>query len=118
MSFNLFFCKHLHEPEVIEKEVKEEKDEAIVNDVNKLEETKEEKKDDKENEDYVVDVKKEEGYYKVDFKDGNQGRISLLEDNMFRYYIDPSGEFENTPNPPKAMQNQMIKHQMASGIRR
>ena len=47
----------------------------------------------------IISVLKSDGFYQINYQNGNEGRLFILDRNIFRLYIDPTGEFKDDPEP-------------------
>lgn len=51
----------------------------------------------------IVSIEKAEKNFVITYASGKKAQISILNDHLFRYHLDPTGKFEEypTPNDPK-----------------
>lgn len=49
----------------------------------------------------IKQVNKEDGFFEIVYADNTKGRISILNDHMIHYQIDPAGKFPEYPTPSK-----------------
>ena len=51
----------------------------------------------------IVAIEKAEKNFVITYASGKKAQISILNDHLFRYHLDPTGKFEEypTPNDPK-----------------
>ncbi len=47
----------------------------------------------------IRSILKADGFYQINYKNGNEGRLLILDHNIFRLYIDPTGQFKDDPEP-------------------